>query len=37
VNGLEVPVKESVILMDGEALEKPVHVRFGGYEMTFDA
>ena len=37
VNGLEVPAKESIILMDGEALEKPVRVRFGTYEMTFDA
>jgi hypothetical protein len=37
VNGIEVPGKASVILMDGEALEKPVHVRFGTYEMTFDA
>jgi hypothetical protein len=37
VNGSEVPDKRGVILMDGETLEKPVHVRFGNYEMTFDA
>ena len=37
VNGVEVTDKRGVILTDGEALEKPVHVRFGNYEMTFDA
>jgi hypothetical protein len=37
VDGVEVAAKQSVILTDGEALEKPVHVRFGNYEMTFDA
>jgi von Willebrand factor type A domain len=37
VNGLEVAAKQGVILTDGEALEKPVPVRFGNYEMTFDA
>lgn len=37
VNGVEVAGKQGVILMDGEALEKPVRVRFGNYEMTFDA
>jgi hypothetical protein len=37
VNGSEVPDKQGIILMDGETLEKPVHVRFGNYEMTFDA
>jgi hypothetical protein len=37
VDGVEVVGKQGVVLMDGEALEKPVHVRFGNYEMTFDA
>jgi hypothetical protein len=37
VNGDEVVGKQEVVLTDGETLEKPVHVRFGGYEMTFDA
>jgi hypothetical protein len=37
VNGVEVEATQGVILTDGEALEKPVHVRFGDYEMTFDA
>jgi hypothetical protein len=37
VNGIEVAGKQGVILTDGEALEKPAHVRFGHYEMTFDA
>jgi hypothetical protein len=37
VNGAEVAAKQDVILMAGEALEKPVHVRFGNYEMTFEA
>jgi von Willebrand factor type A domain len=37
VNGVEVAAKQDVVLMDGEALEKPVHVRFGNYEMTFEA
>jgi hypothetical protein len=37
VNGVEVAGKQGVILVDGEALEKPVQVRFGSYEMTFDA
>jgi hypothetical protein len=37
VNGVEVAGKQGVILMDGEALEKPIRVRFGSYEMTFDA
>jgi hypothetical protein len=37
VNGLEVAGKQGAILMDGEALEKPVRVQFGSYEMTFDA
>jgi hypothetical protein len=37
VNEVEVPDKRGVILTDGEALEKPVRVRFGDYEMTFDA
>jgi von Willebrand factor type A domain len=36
VNGVEVTAKQGVILMDREALEKPVHVRFGNYEMTFE-
>jgi hypothetical protein len=36
VNGVEVTAKQAVILMDGEALEKPVHVRFGYFEMTFE-
>jgi hypothetical protein len=37
VNGVEVTAKPDVFLMDGEALEKPVHMRFGNYEMTFEA
>jgi hypothetical protein len=37
VNGVEVADKRGVILTDGDTLEKPVHVRFGDYEMTFDA
>jgi hypothetical protein len=37
VDGIEVTEQEGVILMDREALEKPVHIRFGNYEMTFDA
>ncbi|HEX9867371.1 MAG TPA: vWA domain-containing protein [Candidatus Tectomicrobia bacterium] len=37
VNGVEVTAKQGVILMEGEVLEKPVHVRFGNYEMTFEA
>jgi hypothetical protein len=37
VNGVEVVGKRSTILTDGETLEKPVHIRFGNYEMTFDA
>jgi hypothetical protein len=37
VNGVEVADKRGVILTDGKTLEKPVRVRFGDYEMTFDA
>jgi hypothetical protein len=37
VNGIEVAGKQGVILVDGEALEKPVRMQFGNYEMTFDA
>jgi hypothetical protein len=37
VNRVEVTAAQGVILRDGETLEKPVHVRFGNYEMTFDA
>jgi hypothetical protein len=37
VNRVEVTPKQDVILRDGETLEKPVQVRFGNYEMTFDA
>ena len=37
VNGVEVTDKRGVILTDGEALEKPIRVQFGNYEMTFDA
>lgn len=37
VNGVEVVGKQGVILVDEEALEKPIRVRFGSYEMTFDA
>lgn len=37
VNGAEVTGKEGVLLKDEAALEKPLQVRFGGYEMTFDA
>jgi hypothetical protein len=36
VNGVEV-TKQALIFMDGEALEKPVHLRLGNYEMTFEA
>jgi hypothetical protein len=37
VDGVEVTATQGAILTDGEALEKPVRVRFGHYEMTFDA
>jgi hypothetical protein len=37
VNGVEVTDKRGVILTDGETLEKPVLIRFGNYEMSFDA
>jgi hypothetical protein len=37
VNGVEVAAKQGAILTEGEALEKPVLVRFGNYEMTFEA
>jgi hypothetical protein len=37
VDGVEVAEQEGVILMDKDALEKPVRIRFGNYEMTFDA
>jgi hypothetical protein len=37
VNGVEVVGKQGVTLVDEEALEKPIRVRFGSYEMTFDA
>jgi von Willebrand factor type A domain len=37
VNGIEVTDKHGVILTDGETLEKPVRIRFGNYEMSFDA
>jgi hypothetical protein len=37
VNGVEVVGKQGVILVDEEALEKPIRVQFGNYEMTFDA
>jgi hypothetical protein len=37
VNGVEVTDKRGVILTDGETLGKPVRVRFGTYEMSFDA
>jgi von Willebrand factor type A domain len=37
VDGVEVAAKQGAILTDGEALEQPVHVRFGNYEMTFEA
>jgi hypothetical protein len=37
VNGLEVTGTEGVLLKDEQTLEKPIHVRFGHYEMTFDA
>jgi hypothetical protein len=37
VNGVEVADARGVVLTDGETLGKPVHVRFGHYEMSFDA
>jgi hypothetical protein len=37
VNGVEIAAGEGVVLVDGAALEKPVPMRFGSYEMTFDA
>jgi hypothetical protein len=37
VNGVEVVGKRGIVLTDGETLGKPVHIRFGNYEMTFDA
>jgi hypothetical protein len=37
VNGVEVVDKGGIILTDGETLEKPVRIRFGDYEMSFDA
>jgi hypothetical protein len=37
VDGVEMADKRAVILTDGDTLEKPVRVRFGNYEMTFDA
>ena len=37
VNGIELADTRGIILTDGETLEKPVHVRFGHYEMSFDA
>jgi hypothetical protein len=37
VDGAEIGAQEGVVLMDKDALEKPVHIRFGNYEMTFDA
>jgi hypothetical protein len=37
VNGIEVAGKRGVILTDGETLGKPVRIRFGNYEMSFDA
>jgi hypothetical protein len=37
VNGVEVVGKRGIILTDGETLGKPVHIRFGNYQMTFDA
>jgi hypothetical protein len=37
VNGVEVGDQQKVILTDGETLAQPVHIRFGDYEMSFDA
>lgn len=37
VNGVEIAAREEVVLADGISMEKPVHLRFGRYEMTFDA
>jgi hypothetical protein len=37
VEGVEVTATQGIILTDGETLEKPVRIRFGHYEMTFDA
>jgi hypothetical protein len=37
INGAEVTSREGVLLKDQDTLEKPIHLRFGNYEMTFDA
>jgi hypothetical protein len=37
VNGIEVTGKRGSLLTTGEPLETPVHIRFGNYEMSFDA
>jgi len=37
LNGVEVAGRQRVVLLDGMAMEKPSRVRFGNYEMTFDA
>jgi hypothetical protein len=37
VDGMELAGKQPVVLMDGKAVEKPSRIRFGNYEMTFDA
>jgi hypothetical protein len=37
VNGVEITDPRGVILTDGDTLEKPVNIRFGNYEMSFDA
>jgi hypothetical protein len=36
VNGAEVTTREGVLLRDEDSIEKPIHVRFGNCEMTFD-
>jgi hypothetical protein len=37
VDGTEVTTREGVLLKDEETVEKPISIRFGHYEMTFDA
>jgi hypothetical protein len=37
VDGMELAGKHPVVLMNGKAVEKPSRIRFGNYEMTFDA
>jgi hypothetical protein len=37
VNNVEIAGTAPVVLIDEQSLEKPVQMRFGSYEMTFDA